>query len=255
MIKDICFTGFTGREEALDMIKRFGEARWDVMFYRTTVLSHSRRIAFLLDNIAAYAKEVYGTCFRASLALILALVHDDAEIVTGDVQLYRKERMTPEQRQAHDAGEIAAIDVLTRRWPDRIASFNYRWLLLAAKEKSCLEAQLVSYLDKLDGMCEALHEVFAGNKRFVGPAENYANVRMPQFPRQYPLLAPIIPGEHPLLRSVPFIDAQKIAQNGKPHTAESVVQPTGISHYDRWKELTIQNAGIEALVVQKEYES
>ena len=254
MTKDIDLSSFVGREEALNSIKRFNDVHWGVMFYRTTVGFHVKRVLWILQDILEDVKVVYDSDFCSSFACELALVHDDAEIVTGDVQLYKKERMSAEERAAHDAQEIAAIDVLSINYPTMFKEFNYRFLLVAAKEKRHVESQLVSYCDKIDGMCEALHEVFAGNTRFIGPAENYVNKRIPEFPQKYPSLSCLIPGEHPFLKAVSAINGHELARNRKPHTAESVLQPTGIPHYDRWKELTIQYAGLESLVTQKEYE-
>ena len=243
---------FKGRQEALEKIPRFYDKYWDVMFYRTTVGFHSRRVLWLLDDILEHIREVHPR-FDDSFARILALVHDDLEIITGDVQLYRKESMTDIERRVLNDAETTAINQLATRWPKKINRYEYQELLLAAKEKKRVEAKVVSYCDKLDGLGESLHEVFAGNGKFMRPANNYARRRIPALVEEFPEIALLYGSKHPLLSNITIPDLAEVARQGKPHTRESLQVPTDISFYERWKAVTITRAGIGPLVEQKEY--
>ena len=81
---------FSDREKKLSSIIRFDMKRFDPMFYRTNLLIHSKRVYSLVKEIIPHLKSVYGDELDSEKALSLALVHDDAELVTGDVQLYDK---------------------------------------------------------------------------------------------------------------------------------------------------------------------
>ncbi len=254
MLDSETFLGFNGREEELGNILRFNMERRTPMFYRTNDLLHSRRVNVLLRDIAPILEKGYSKKFDVEKALILALVHDDVEIDPrlGDVQAYYKDRMTPEQKVELHTKEIRAIELVSGKWPENIGRFSYRDLLYHALNKDCLEAQVVSYCDKVDALCESLHEVFAGNPNFKEPALEYIQ-KIREFPTKYPLLSRLLPGEHSLLQFPIDLDAKKIIPIGRFHNFESVREMTGLSHYDRWRELTIERFGVAPLVQVREY--
>lgn len=66
------------------------------MMYRTNLYTHSYRVAAIVHALNPFAEKVFGKAYDERKAEILALVHDDAEIVFGDVQLGNKSRMTAE---------------------------------------------------------------------------------------------------------------------------------------------------------------
>lgn len=243
---------FNGREEQLRRIVRWNMERRTPMFYRTNDLLHSQRVHFLVEDLVSVLREVYGNKFDVKKALYLALVHDDAEIVTGDVQVYYKDRMNSGELSRLDDVEKEAIEQLIKRWPNTIANFSYRELLYHALNKDCLEAQIISYCDKVDGYCESLHEIFAGNPKFVGASQSYVE-KINNFPQKFPELAILLPSlKHPLLIAPGFLNAKEILKNAKFHTMQSVQIPTGLPHYDRWKELTIKHFDFSPLVDLKE---
>ncbi len=65
-----------------------------VMFYRSNNLQHSRRVLWHLEKALPLIHTAYGSRFNTEYARTLALVHDDLEILTGDVQLHDKEKMS-----------------------------------------------------------------------------------------------------------------------------------------------------------------
>ncbi|MFA4887045.1 MAG: hypothetical protein WC595_02440 [Candidatus Nanoarchaeia archaeon] len=50
----------------------------------------------------------------------------------------------------------------------------------------------------------------------------------------------------------PF-DFRKIAEAGKLHTKESLIQDSGYVPYERWKKTVIATEGIEQLITQVEF--
>ena len=249
----IDFSGFRGREEKLRNILRYNMERRKPMFYRTNLLIHSRRVALLLEDISSEILNVYGDDFDFRKALTLALVHDDAEIVTGDIQLYYKDRMSEEELQEVHDNELKAIKLLCSLWPSELNGFKYEGLLKNALEKNCIEAQLVSYCDKIDAICESLHEVHAGNEKFLEPAKAYIGRRIRDFPVKFPILGKILFGKHPLLEFPIDLNFEEILKNGKFHTSDSLKTFSGVSQYERWKEISVEHFGEKVLleVVEK----
>lgn len=253
MFDEIDFSGFAGRDEKLEKIIRYNMDRRTPMFYRTNLLIHSQRVALILADISEEVSKAYKEEFNYKKALTLALVHDDAEIVTGDIQLYHKDRMSDEELKKIHKNELKGINSLSSIWPSEINGFQYKSLLMNALNKNCLEAQIVSYCDKVDAFCECLHEVYAGNSKFTGPAKDYID-KIRGFPVKFPSLKKLLFGklEHSLLTFPKDLDIEKILKEGKFHTIESIGKISGISHYDRWKELTIKNFGEDVLINVKE---
>ncbi|MBW2991254.1 HD domain-containing protein, partial [Candidatus Woesearchaeota archaeon] len=181
------FSGFNGREEELQKITRYGMDRYTPMFYRTNVLLHSERVYFLLKNILPLIGSVYKSQLNSGKALTLALVHDDAEIISGDILLYHVERFSEEELARIREKEINAIEEISKKWPKTINSFNYKKLLYNALNIDTLEAQVVSFFDKTDAYCECLHEVHAGNDLFVNAVLAYVK-RINDYPNKFPAL-------------------------------------------------------------------
>lgn len=242
------FAGFDGRDDALDSIDRYPD--WPTMFYRTTDRLHSQRVSWIVEDLADAITEVYGGRVDIEQARVLALVHDDYETDPrlGDVPLWLKLRMGDIERAELDLRELAAIDLVTGRWPERVNGFAYRDLLLQAHGKTTLEAQIVSLADKTDALCEAIHEFLAGNELFNRPIGTYRSI-LASFPMRFPALAPLFATEHPFTLAVPYLFSP---ERVRPHTYHSVAAPTGIPQYDRWKQLTIGHTGFSPLVKPKE---
>lgn len=248
---DINFSNFTGRDEALKNIKRFNMPRFTPMFYRTNLLVHSNRVYFMVNDAAPLASMVSQE-FDPEKARTLAHVHDDAEILTGDIQVYYKDRMTPEELAQLDQQEANAIEELSQQFPETINGYNYRSLLHHSLNKDCVESQLVSWMDKLDALCECIHEIRAGNSRYIGPARNYLENKLPPFPDNYPTLQPILDIDHPLLNMPQALHLDHLLNMGREHSQRTVLQESAIPYYDHWKNLTIKHFGIEELTTRRE---
>ena len=227
------------------------------MFYRTNDLIHSRRVLWHLEESIPNILEVYGNKFNVDFARTLALVHDDAEIIGGDVQLHDKEHMTPEESRALARKERAIIPEMVKRYNPVANGFSYKRLLTTAKNKGNLEAQFVSFFDKFDGGGEAWHEIWAGNSCFLlpgggnnGHSGGYVR-RLNDFPNKYPDMKRFF--EHFPQYLPGSFDFRSVAESSKPHTTESLQKDSGYPPYERWKRTIMKYEGTNLLVTQLEF--
>ena len=246
------FSGFPqSREEKLRAIKRYSMT--EVFFYRSSLWHHQLRVAFIVDSLSEIAKIAFAG-FDKEKARILALVHDDAEIITGDIQLGHKQLMTENQLEEVRQNELRAIETISWEFPKTVGSYNYRDLLFHALNKDCFEAQLVSYADKVDAYCEAMHEVLGGNISGLRSVIGYVGT-ISAIKKKYTLLAPLF--EHkdlPLLNVELRTDLRKVHWKNyfhlnKPHTLESIRLETEFSFYNDWKNLVLENLGQEGMEI------
>ena len=252
-VEGICFNGFEGREEALKSTSRF--RNYNPMFYRTNLWIHTRRVSWIVRELAPHVNRHYSPNFDLELAFTLSLVHDDAEIIKGDTLLSEKLKMTDEELRDLSEVEEEAILVLKDRYPKEINGFNYEELLYQALEKDTLEAQIVSLCDKLDGFGESLHELFSGNEIFCHPVLEYIPI-LKEFPLKYPRLKGLFTSKHPLLSSPNDIDVVEVIRNSRVHQKIRFTGPSGDRHYDAWKDITLRygdREDIELLVTPSEY--
>jgi 5'-deoxynucleotidase YfbR-like HD superfamily hydrolase len=237
------------REEKLRAIKRYSMT--EVFFYRSLLWHHSLRVALIVDALSEIARSVFLD-FDKEKACILALVHDDAEIITGDVQLGHKELMTAEQLEGVRQDELRAIETLSQEFPKVVDGYSYKELLLHALNKDCFEAQLVSYADKVDAYCEAMHEVLGGNISALRSVIAYITT-IDAVKRKYILLAPIFERKDSPLLNIGFrTDPKKVHWKNylhlnKPHVPESIVLETEFSFYNAWKKLILEKLGQEGM--------
>jgi len=242
------------RQEKLQAIKRYSMT--EVFFYRSSLWYHSLRTAFMVDALLELATNLLAD-FDGKKAYILALVHDDAEIITGDVQLGHKQLMTDAQLAEIEHNELKAIEALSQEFPPTVMGYNYQKLLLHVLRKDCVEAQLVSYLDKVDAYCEAMHEVFGGNisglRSVIGYIDTIRSIK-----QKYILIAPLF--EHkdlPLLNIGLRTDMRRVhwrnyVHLNKPHTPESILLETEFSFYNSWRDLALKNLGQEGVRILTE---
>lgn len=250
---------YLGRKVELESILRYHA--FDTMLYRTNDWIHSLRVAWLVEELLPVAKKHFRR-FDAKRAVCLALVHDDAEIITGDVQAGHKAAMSKRALSKIHANERRAAILLGKQHPVKVDGvYPYGKLLLEIYEKNTLEAQLVSYADKMDGYCESLHEIHAGNLSFLRSVIFYT-VFFAQVDKKLPKLKPIIGDKNSPFTYLQgylgewYVESSKYAGFGKPFTVQSLKHPSQFSFYDRWRTVTIKRGGkkgVEMLVGQKEF--
>ncbi len=257
---------FDRRTESLQGILRY--TLYPVTYYRSNVWQHARRLGWLVQELLPAAQKALGSGFDSDKAVVLALVHDDAEIITGDIQLGLKSKMTKAELCAIEENEERAIDALARRFPALLGPYRYADLLGSALHLDCREALLMKYCDKFDAFGEALHEIFAGNSLFTQRVqdERYGSIPIPpenyipyltEFPERYQEMTPFFTERHNLLQTPQWIDFAAVSRSGRPHNQVVFEQPSGYPPYDIWKQSILQHATVEEQThywTQKEFQ-
>ncbi len=240
------------REEALSKIPRYN--LYHVMYYRSSILNHSIRTWLIVKELLPYATKAFGNSFDTKKAETLALIHDDIEIVIGDIQAGNKSKMTKVQLQQVYNQEQQAIIDLSQKFPKMIGDYNYKDMLSSAINNDCLEAKLVQYADKLDAFGEALHEIFGGNVVFATAIKNqYGKIPTPieyymsyfkKFLNKYPQMKTLFKTDLPISLIPKDINFINISKNHQPHTIETINNNSNYPHYDFWKNIILKNQDI-----------
>ena len=239
------FEDFKDRDDMLRGVTRY--SLYSPMFYRTNLYTHSLHLGWIINELMPNLNQAFGVKVNMDKLLVMALVHDDLEIIMGDVQAAHKEAMDKKQADELDKTEKQAINEIAQRFPEKIGQYNYKDLLTEAQALETLESQILRYVDLLDGMCEALHEIYGGNKTFATnavdeygrhptPFELYIP-RMSKFTETYPETKPLFDTDSPLLNIPQVINFKNIAQSHSPHTKESLLKDVSYPLYDHWKKM------------------
>lgn len=164
---DIAHIDFHSLEEGerirrLSRIKRFGTIK--EMTHRTSVLEHELRVS---RHSTLFAKMLVAFGERMDLKRVLFFAdhHDDPELETGDIATSKKRTASKEELSKMEDDErfvTQRIDHLVqkplgfRSFPEEFAKY---------KSQKTLEARIVNYADKWDGLHEAIHEVVCGDNQ------------------------------------------------------------------------------------------
>lgn len=252
-------SNFPGREAALRKITRY--SIMPRMFYRSNLWTHARRVTKIAKAISPLIKRRCPE-YDEARTLAIAQVHDDAEMITGDVQAGNKSKMSAQELAELERAERAAVEELACKYPEFLGGYRYKDLLLASIDRGDTEAQAVQFADKLDAFGEALHEIFAGNIVFATePVTEYGTIILPfvlysdyfsVFAEKYPRLSFLTEGPDKLIRLQTDADWKKIASEGRQHTPESLRDPTGNLIYDYWKSMIVDDEEIPVLTEKVE---
>lgn len=248
MLPPIDTSRFIGRHKTLEHIARYG--KFPTMLYRTNLWTHAHRMMWMVEAVANTIRHVYPH-FNTELARTMAYVHDDIEMIIGDIMYGTKLNMTKEQIKALKEKELAAVEVLAATYPKTLNGYSYADLMTRYEHlrEDDLEAQVVKYIDKFDAVGESTHELLAGNTTFLSGFSTETlpplTSLMPFFNTVYdtfPLLKPLS-GIHPLFELVTLPDVTSMVTHGAPHTSESIKQNTGYRPYDTWKHIVLTYGG------------
>jgi 5'-deoxynucleotidase YfbR-like HD superfamily hydrolase len=191
--------------------------------------------------------------------VILSFVHDFPEIKNEDVPLNTKLLWTKEEQKLASKLEREAIyELLTFEYmPKEIAGYKTESLLFEIYEKKTLEAQMLSYIDKVCGFAQAYHEFFAGNLVFFEPVSNYltSTFDTKKLENKFPLLKPILFTDDKKISPVfkisqPLVIDDFLIDSFKPHKKETLLSSGGVPFYEAYKKAFIQYvpSGLDCLV-------
>ncbi|MGM5485425.1 MAG: YfbR-like 5'-deoxynucleotidase [Nanobdellota archaeon] len=242
------FRGFDGREEALSGIKRFRKI--DVMFYRTDDLIHSYRTALMRYHLSPHISSVFPEVDN-NKGFYAALAHDDHEMIDGDIPHSSKRSMSRIEKNIHDMEELKSIKELSEIYPEQLdgSGYKYEELQMMGFEKDDISSQINSFIDKVDGFCEAYHEFLAGNNAFMEPVRHYPGTINGLFER-FPLLQRL--EDNPFFSRIPEINMTRALENSRSHTNESIKENSGLYQYDLWKSITERYFGSHELTRKRE---
>ena len=142
--------------------------RWSLM--RNTQpendAEHSLQVAMIAHALAVLARERYGRDVDPEHVVTLAVYHDAAEVLTGDLPTpvkYHSDHL----REAYASVEEAATDRLVRMLPEALRPA----MEPALTESGTLSMRLVKAADRISAYVHCLEEQRAGNREFDAAAE------------------------------------------------------------------------------------
>ncbi len=142
--------------------------RWSLM--RNTQpendAEHSLQVAMIAHALAVLAKERYNREVDPEHVVTLAVYHDSAEVLTGDLPTpvkYHSDHL----REAYASVEEAATDRLVRMLPETLRPAMQPSLT----ERGTLSMRLVKAADRISAYVHCLEEQRAGNREFDAAAE------------------------------------------------------------------------------------
>ncbi len=142
--------------------------RWSLM--RNTQpendAEHSLQVAMIAHALAVLAKERYNREVDPEHVVTLAVYHDAAEVLTGDLPTpvkYHSDHL----REAYASVEEAATDRLVRMLPETLRPAMQPSLT----ERGTLSMRLVKAADRISAYVHCLEEQRAGNREFDAAAE------------------------------------------------------------------------------------
>lgn len=138
--------------------------RWGLMFntYPESISEHSQRVAMIAHALALIANREFGATINADRAAAVALFHDAAEVLTGDLPAPVK-YFNPDIRNAYKAIEHAAVNKLVSMLPPSLHAAYAPYLTPDDAEINAL----VKAADSLCAYLKCIEETSAGNREFA----------------------------------------------------------------------------------------
>jgi 5'-deoxynucleotidase len=142
--------------------------RWGLMHttYPENIQEHSLRVALIAHALAIIRNRLYGGHVDAGRVAALALYHDAAEVLTGDLPAPVKHG-NPDIKVAYRALERTATARLFSMVPPELKA---DFAPLLGSEDAAVDAEqqaLVKAADKLCAYMKCLEEIAAGNQEFA----------------------------------------------------------------------------------------
>ena len=142
--------------------------RWGLMrsFREENVQEHSLQVAMFAHALALLENERYGGNYDAEHVMAIAVYHETAEVITGDLVTpikYYNDDIKSAYKHIEGIAEERMISML----PDDMIPL-YRPLIQPSSEK---EKRIVKAADKLAAYTKCLEEVRSGNLEFEKASE------------------------------------------------------------------------------------
>ena len=140
--------------------------RWSLMrsALPENVAEHSYDVALLTHALCTIRREVYGAEIDTGRAVVLALFHDVAEVITGDIPSPVKHHDEAIQRNLRAMESLAGEQLLSMVPPELMSAYRP---LIPASETDIELMSIVKAADKLAAYLKCASEIAAGNREFA----------------------------------------------------------------------------------------
>lgn len=144
--------------------------RWSLMrnLNEENVAEHSFHVALLTHMLCTIANEIYGKKLPTEQLVSLALFHDTAEVLTGDIPTPVKHH-NPDILASFRKIEESAAQRLAAMVPAQLQHIYRPLLERQAADKE--HAVFIKAADLLDAYLKCVMEVSAGNREFAAAKE------------------------------------------------------------------------------------
>ena len=139
--------------------------RWSLMKAndRENIAEHSAQTAQIAHALAIIKNRLYGGSINADRVTTLALYHEAAEVITGDLPTPIK-YYNPEIRSAFKEIESLANEKLLSMLPQELKE-DYNDIVIQAEDTH--EHTLVKAADKISAYVKCIEEMRSGNREFA----------------------------------------------------------------------------------------
>lgn len=132
------------------------------------VAEHSHCVAVLAHSLCLIQNKLFGGKLNADRAAVIALYHETAEVITGDLPTpikYFNNSITGAYKELERKAEQKIIDQLPEQLKDDLGGY--------ITDKSSDEYKVVKYADKLAAYIKCIEEKSAGNTEFNSAMESH----------------------------------------------------------------------------------
>ncbi len=138
--------------------------RWSLMRNTTTedVAQHTMQTAMIAHALCIIENVMFGGDYDAEKAAVLALYHESAEVVTGDLPTPVK-YYDADINRAYKNIEHRAEDKLIETLPDELKS---AFSSFVRPDKSTKESRIVKCADKMSALIKCVEELAVNNVEF-----------------------------------------------------------------------------------------
>lgn len=139
-------------------------ARWGLMrnTVRENICEHSAEVAMIANALAIIDRKFYGGTADPDTVGMIALYHESAEVITGDMPTPVK-YYNAEINEAYKAIERAAEGRILDSLPEELRA---EFAPMVAPDRQSYEYKLVKYADKLAAYVKCIEELRASNAEF-----------------------------------------------------------------------------------------